>query len=262
MRGVAGGNLAISKWTPPSVFPARRSGTQFTRDASGAASANVCAVGRTVVLAGYSASGKSCFGQKIRKRFASKGRELEYRDSDEEIGKRCGDGIYACYIGMGYDAALVYIEERERFFLDSLRVSDAPRLVVAGPNLPLRDSHSHWSDFLERVKPIVYYLKVSARMVRSRLADRESDILKAHPELVNDKEFGSWNLGTLRRRDDAGKCILVPKDEAVERIREMMSEQVRRYKGAVTDDRTYDAKNLEKNSERRALADRIQSDLG
>lgn len=212
---------------------------------------------RTVVVLGYSTSGKSTIGKSVRKRWADGSNGLEYRDSDEEIGKQCGGNIYRCYLDRDYRAALAFIENQERVFLKTLIDSRPPCLVVAGPNLPLREPE--WSAFLTKVKPIAYHFTITPELCYARLLGRQEKIATEHGE---DKRCGSWNLGSLCDWDMVSKrYVPVEPQIAIARLQKLMQENVRRYNLALSGDRAYDARDMEKSSARMGVVRRIIVDL-
>lgn len=94
-------------------------------------------MGKTVVLIGYSCSGKSEVGKAVKKACASRNISLDYRDSDEEIARMYGDGsIAGIFISQGRPKAMQIIETAEASFLDSFVYSSVARLVVTGDLSP------------------------------------------------------------------------------------------------------------------------------
>lgn len=213
----------------------------------------------TVVIIGYSASGKSTIGDEVRKRWRkTNGNLLEYRDSDAEIGAKFDGHIYNAYLKEDYDVALELIEHREREFLDSLGLTQTPRLVVPGPNVPLR--LPEWRRFLDRVEPVVYHFTVTPEMCRLRLAGREEKIARNHG---SSPRFGSWNNGSLRDwSEEEGRYVPVPEIREVNRrLESLMADNLRAYEAVADISRTYDAQDLQNRQCRERVTELILEDL-
>jgi len=206
---------------------------------------------KTVALVGFSCSGKSTLGKRILNAFKQSALgPLIYCDSDDEIGEPFG-GIAELYMNLGYDAALKYVGEKERAFLNALQPSGAPRLVVPGPNVVLRDPE--WQGFLRRVQPIIYYLTISLGECYRRLRRRDTAAMKKYAGKAN---AGCWNRGVFRNENGAE----FSEAEAKSHLESNMQIQLGLYKAA-NPKLTFDAKELEKGARLGEAMNQVRGDL-
>lgn len=210
---------------------------------------------KTVVLVGFSCSGKSTVGKAIAKACKEAAFPVELRDSDEEIGKANGGSIADIFVAKGRPAAIALIEDGERSFLNSLKPSDSPRLVVTGPNFPLREPE--WSHFLTRVDPIAYWLQVEPNTVYSRLKRRHD---KYRKKFDGEPNNGCWNEGILCDFTN-GRWLDLEREEALRRLPKFMERQVELYSATVTGDRAYDSRELTKDDALARLVGRVIADM-
>ena len=153
----------------------------------------------TVVLLGFSTAGKSSILRAFKDRY---GDDLETIDTDESVASRHRGHIYNIFIEMteGGDTmpALRYIERKEDEVLKSIKESILPRLIAAGPWVPVRDE---WEPFVTRVSPICFYLQKTVQEVYKGLKDRRK---RHRAQGVNEsKVFGCWDEGIMSRHQVA-----------------------------------------------------------
>lgn len=179
----------------------------------------------TVVLMGYSTSGKSTILRNLKSKLKDR---LEVVDTDEEIAGE-DEHIYNVYLrrteGSNRQGALVHIKEQEEQILNSLDPQDAPRLIAAGPALPSRTEA--WDSFVARVKPVCFYLEITAQEVREGLCWRRCKHLEL-VEIRDDPSFGCWDEGTTTEYKD-GRWVVVNREKAIANIEREMSPLVKIY---------------------------------
>jgi len=200
---------------------------------------------RTVVLVGFSTTGKSTILQNVEKKH---GESVEIVDTDNfGVAAHFDNYIFNIYVakiaGRDRKEALKYIEEREREILDGFVESRKPRLIGAGPALPIRPQ---WNMFLTRVKPICVFLEKTPEHIFEGLMNRR----KKHEKnrvLANSVAFGSWDEDVTTAFRD-GKWEVVERDVAVNNIRRHLSQRRTAYESCATenydsnrikDDKTY-----------------------
>jgi shikimate kinase len=207
---------------------------------------------KTVALIGYSCSGKTEVAKAIRKAM----RDADFRDSDKEVARSVGNGtIASIFMNMERMDALNAIEQAEGAFLDSLQPSPSARLVVCGPNLPLR---SQWPGFIARVNPVFYYLHITPQMCYHRLSQRHKSYRKKFPG----PRSGSWNAGILCDFI-GGKWIDIGRSEALKRIPRLMAQQTAEYTLVADPSKTYATKDIGKETDGfKKLVQSIVDDLG
>lgn len=180
----------------------------------------------TVVLMGYSTSGKSTI---LRKLALRSGRCLKTVDTDKLIANDYGGHIYNVYLrltkGPNRQAALHYVRKKETRLVNALVPMNTPRLIAAGPALPSRDPE--WNLFVERVKPVCFYLEMTAQEVYKGLHRRRSGHLKC-VEIRDDPSFGCWDEGTTTKYED-GRWVPVSEQDAMANIEQEMSPSVKIY---------------------------------
>lgn len=209
----------------------------------------------SVALIGFAASGKSTLGKAV-KRYCHRSKfAISYRDSDDEIGASHGGSIAEIYANLPYPGACSLIELEERQFLNSIRTIDLPTLIVAGPNTILREPE--WSQFLERTKPIIYYLTIGAPLCYDRLSKRHQQLRKKYQDNPN---VLSVNRGMLGDLNSHGRFVDYGRDEALRHVSENMCEQVKCYERIADANLTFSAKMNE--TQKRDVCGAIALDLG
>jgi shikimate kinase len=180
----------------------------------------------TVVLLGFSTAGKST----ILSDFETKYPQLQTIDTDQRIARDHRGHIYQVYLdlvsGSDRQPALDYIDEKERVILKSIQVSAGPRLIAAGPFLPLRNPE--WDDFLGRVHPLCLHLDLDPSDVYDGLISRRCEHLKDQA-IVNHPAAGSWDEGVTTEYQH-GKWVDVPREKALENISKLMQGPFSVYK--------------------------------
>jgi shikimate kinase len=204
-------------------------------------------MGQTVILVGFSCSGKSSIGEKISKKFPNQ--------VDILIAEKYGSSIAEIFLTHERDDAVALIENEERIFLDSIHAEEKARLIVAGPNLVLRDPQ--WEDFLTRINPVIFYLQVSPGMCYARLKARHDHYAELYAGHARRDRIGSWNKGILCDLDQYGKYEDISREEALSRIPILMREQVTRYEKIADPARTIDCKRLEHPPELRIFVEKV-----
>lgn len=214
-------------------------------------------MGKTVVLVGFSCSGKSTVGEEIEKKFLT---NIDILDSDKMISAKYGSDIAEIFLNHEREDAVALIEGEERKILDEIHPKGNPCLVVAGPNLVLRDPQ--WEDFLARNNPVVFYLQVSPKMCYDRLKGRHDTYVKKYANHPRRDRIGSWNKGILCDVDEHGEYQDFLREDALKLIPVLMREQVLRYEKISDPMRTIDCIRLQKKkAERQAFFDKISDAL-
>jgi len=179
----------------------------------------------TVVLMGYSTSGKSTILRDMEKNF---GDCLQTIDTDDEVALDFDGHIYNVYLRLtnvgNRQKALDHIKKKEEQLLANLYLTNTPRLMAAGPALP---SRTEWNSFVKRVNPICFYLEITAREVYDGLRWRRC----RHLELLkirDDRNFGCWDEGTTTKYKN-GRWVVVS-EEAIANIEREMEPLVSIYK--------------------------------
>jgi shikimate kinase len=192
----------------------------------------------TVVLVGFSCSGKSSLIDEVREWDD----DVELLDSDKEVAKG--------YVAKGYDNeghifqmfldldrldALNVIKRREREFLDQLPTTTTkPRLIAAGPALPSRDPE--WTNFKERVGPSFIYLEITPQQALERLRKRRERHQATLPDdVVNHERFGSWDQHVTTELAPDGRWHEVDDAMALSNIQDAMRLLVEMYESLTPD---------------------------
>ncbi len=152
----------------------------------------------TVVILGCSTSGKSSAARRLIKAYGDK---FEVIDTDAVVASDPEfDGhLYAMYLkfvrGNDASACRLFLEIGERTLLRKLRSKDNPCLIAAGPNVPFREPE--WTDYLQLVRPICFYFRLSAEQLFKGLRKRR--IRQKYNQLDLCPGFGCWDegLGTV-----------------------------------------------------------------
>lgn len=200
----------------------------------------------TVVILGFSTAGKSSIIRYLKKNCKGK---IKTIDTDYEIAKDFDCHIYNVFFEKVNDnndrkEALDFIEKREREILANLSVkTDSPRLIATGPFLPCREPQ--WSNFVENVRPICFYLELNPNEVyKGLMKRRRRHIFKDH--IYCRKYFGSWDYDVTTKYKNSGKYVLLPKKIAVQNIEKLMKGPVEIY-NKYCNGKKYSARALQKN---------------
>ncbi|MEW6127708.1 MAG: hypothetical protein AB1757_11780 [Acidobacteriota bacterium] len=206
----------------------------------------------TVVLLGFSTTGKSTILKDFASRYSSY--NLETIDTDRRIpipdyAKTEEDAhIYTVFNqlvkGQDRSKALRYIEKREREILNSLQPGKNPQIVAAGPALASREPE--WTKFTKRVNPVCFYLEKTAEEVYEGLLNRRND-KKKFPKKVRERaDFGSWDEDVITEYEN-GKWVEIPKVRAIANITRHMKPLIQIYE-AHSSGRKYKSLDLQRNS--------------
>jgi shikimate kinase len=208
------------------------------------------------VLLGFSTTGKSALSRAFEA-LQNSGLVFIY-DTDKLIGESYGGHIYNAYLQLGRARALRAIEKEERRFLSDF-TAVKPTLIVAGPNLVLRDPE--WKDLIKRASPRCFYLTIKPREVYQGLSHR---YVEEHAIVGNDRNFGSWNeCATTNFEAHFQRWMLVDEKTALANIKSNMRYQVREYEAASkAEDRIRGGPKLRQNSASQArLIEKIRAHL-
>jgi shikimate kinase len=179
------------------------------------------------VLIGFSTTGKST----VSRAFASLANAgtMDIHDTDKMIGAYHGGHIYNAYLSLVRNdvrkEALDDIDKRETDFFNSF-APVKPTLVVAGPNLVLREPA--WENFLKKIKHCCFYLTINPLEVYDGLMHR---YVEEHATVGTHRAFGSWNDG-MTTKYEKSRWVLVDKITAIKNIESNMKEQVSLYERA------------------------------
>jgi shikimate kinase len=180
------------------------------------------------VLLGFSTTGKSTILKYFRKGYAD---AIETVDSDGEISKEDGSHIYNVFLRFvdrgNTHLAIEEIERREHLFLEKAGPGTKPLLLAAGPFLPIRELE--WSAFVERVRPICFYLQKTPEGVLKGLRERRARHLLCK-QLANRPGFGCWDRGVTTEFRNGQWVEIKDPERALQNIRDNMREMVRRYR--------------------------------
>ena len=202
---------------------------------------------KTVILLGFSTTGKSTILQYFKKNYR---RKAYYIDTDKEISKDFECHIYNVYLDLMENqdpiertAPIDYIEKKENYLLDKLcsEKLDKPRLIAAGPFLHTRPNFDKFNNI---AKPEYYFLEIDELSVYEGLLYRHQNQIKEG--LDNDPYFGCWDLGVTKEFKN-GYYELLPKRIAIEKIKEMLNSVQYNYK-QLADIRKYNALDYRKDS--------------
>jgi shikimate kinase len=180
----------------------------------------------TVVLVGFSTTGKSTILRKIDDR---PGGLVNTIDTDQLVARDFSGHIFNIYLelveGKDRSKALRYIEMREEDMLASLEVGLNPSLIAAGPSLPIR---KNWEVFCARLNPTCIFLNKSPEQIFEGLMKRRATHEK-NKSIVESAAFGSWDedLTTVFCN---GKWVLVTRGEAVRNIQKHLNQRLGLYR--------------------------------
>jgi shikimate kinase len=128
---------------------------------------------KCVVLLGFSTTGKSSFLRHFRETHRE---ALDTLDSDELIPREDGGHIYNVYLrfrdGQNTGPSIQAIEGRERECLRTAGPGTKPLLMASGPFLPIREPE--WSTFVQRIRPVFFYLQKDPEDVLDGLLHRRA----------------------------------------------------------------------------------------
>jgi len=180
----------------------------------------------TVVLVGFSTTGKSTILREIENQY---GNLVKTIDTDEVIAREWGNHIFNIYLdlveGRERNKAIKYIKKREEEILGGFVAEQNPCLIAAGPGLPLRKED--WAAFLNRVKPVCIFLKMSADQIYYGLIKRRAKHQQIE-SIVSKNAFGSWDEGVITRFCD-GKWVPVDPEDAIANIQKLLDERLEFY---------------------------------
>jgi len=163
----------------------------------------------TVILIGFSTSGKSYYLKQIEKNYPG---QFSLIDSDEFISANYDGHIYNIFLTLGRQKAIEEIERRETEFIQMLPDIKEDLLIAAGPFIVIRDG---WDEFVRENNPYIIFLDRKAETVYESLNVRR---LKQKQELdIQNPNFGSWDLDVLVNFEN-GKYLDLPKEKVVEKI--------------------------------------------
>jgi shikimate kinase len=213
---------------------------------------------RTVVLVGFSTSGKSTLRRELRTTY---GDTFEFIDTDVELGRPYGGHVRDMYLALrqGTDTspALDFVQRTERDILNSIAPGEKPLLVVTGPFVPLRELE--WSSFVSRVNPIIYYLRLSPDEAYEGLLDRRS---RGSDEIKAVDGYGCWDEGSMTYFNaTTGKWDDLPEAFARPNMQRLMAANVAVYQRFASAERTYDVRRLTP-EQRQMLLTAVARDLG
>ena|ERR1035437_1304456 len=179
-----------------------------------------------VVLLGFSTTGKSSILRDFRERH---GEAVDTLDSDEQVSQPDGGHVYNVFrrfrAGPNTAPSIQVIERREREFLRTARPAAKPLLLASGPFLPIREPE--WSGFVDRVRPVFFYLQKSPEEVLEGLLERRRRHSQDRP-LAQDPGFGCWDQDVITAYRN-GRWVEVPRGQALENVRKHMAGMVAIY---------------------------------
>ena len=182
---------------------------------------------KCVLLLGFSTTGKSTILREFREKYSN---AIDTIDSDKEISSEDDGHIYNVFLRFvdrnNTNPAIQEIERRERRFLESVRLSRTSLLLAAGPFLPIREPE--WSAFLERVRPVCFYLQKPPEEVLQGLIERRVRHLQ-NEQLASQYGFGCWDQGVTTEYREGHWVQIDDKERALQNVRDNMREMVRRY---------------------------------
>lgn len=147
-----------------------------------------------VVLLGCWTAGKTSTVNRLKKKCPN---GFLYIDSDAEVSTQWAGWTGNIFLANAQNPlkAHNYIDFRERLLLAKLLSVQQPCLLAAGPLLPTREPF--WGVFVNCVKPVCFYLEVTAEEIYRGLKKRRTWQQKAGLDLC--EGFGSWDDGLLTR---------------------------------------------------------------
>ena len=213
---------------------------------------------KCVFLLGFSTTGKSSILCEFNKKY---GESLDTLDSDKEVSKPDGAHIYDVYLQFrkGHDTknAISEIERRERAFLQAVRPEAKPLLLAGGPFLPSREPE--WLTFVDRVRPVLFYLQKTPEDVLTGLRNRRAKHNIKCPVLASDPGFGCWDQDVTTTYCD-GRWVELEDDQALANIRKHMAGMVKKYEILASQTFTWQERQTPQGQERLNTA--IRQELG
>lgn len=187
----------------------------------------------TVVLIGFSTTGKSTYLKKIKDGLSD---SISDFDSDEFLSREYDGHVYNIFMKLGREA-IKYIESKEEEFLRFVTAySDKPQLIAAGPFLVQRKEE--WDRFVNERNPYIIHLNKSVESIYEWLIKRRE---KHKGELdVSNPNFGSWDDGVTTELLN-GKYQDLPKSRSLENIKghlDAITPVYENYRDAVFDSDT------------------------
>jgi len=184
------------------------------------------------VLLGFSTAGKSTILRRFGEKYSEQ--ELFRIDTDQRVAMDYidpNDGkahMYEVFLkrldGSNRDHALSYIHTRERVTLNWMRNDGRPRLIAAGPFLPMREPE--WSDFVRREHPVCFLLDLTPEEVYQGLINRRT---RHEEQRINNRVgFGCWDDGVTTTYNGS-EWVLLPAAEAMEKINRLLTNATSRY---------------------------------
>ena len=172
----------------------------------------------TIVLVGFSCSGKSKIAELARKRWGS---EVTTLDSDDWVASKhqdniLGKHIYGLFLKLGRDEALAEIERLERRFLDLQEPTDDAVLIAAGPWMVIPERNPELAAFRTRVSPSFVYLEVTPDVALRRLVGRRRKQEKKE-RVASHANFRSWDEAVTSTRKGF-RWVDIPENQALQNV--------------------------------------------
>jgi len=181
-------------------------------------------------------------------------------DSDETVSRPDGGHIYNVYLrfrdGCNTKTSIKAIEDRERDFLRTAGPSAKPLLMASGPFLPLREPE--WSAFINRIRPVFFYLQKNPEEVLDGLLQRRKQQLE-DSDLASKPGFGCWDQDVTTEYRDGG-WVEISRDAALQNVRRNMAPMVNIYEQLASQTFTWQDRQTEQERERLNTA--IRHELG
>ena len=175
----------------------------------------------TVILIGFSTSGKSHYLKQVDLKYPDK---FSLLDSDEFISASHAGHIYNIYLERGRQQAIEEIERRETEFIQMLPDIEENLLIAAGPFIVIREG---WDEFVKENNPFIIFLDRKAEKIYESLNARRQQQKK---ELdTQNPNFGSWDLDVLVKIEN-GAYLDLSKEKAIENIQMHLDKLLPIYK--------------------------------
>jgi len=140
----------------------------------------------SVILLGFSTAGKSFYLNRIEKEYPN---EFSFLDSDKFVSSAHHGHIFNIFMEIGRDAAITYIENKEKEFIQFVtNYNGKPLLIAAGPFLVIRDG---WDKLIANKNPFIIHLDKDPDNIYQGLLQRrekQKEILD-----ISNPNFGSWD---------------------------------------------------------------------
>ena len=184
---------------------------------------------KTVVILGFSTTGKSSILDYFRENFNNK---VDCLDTDSIVSKSYNNHIYNIFLEL-YETIdpidrfrpINYIENAEdQLLIELCKDTIKPRLIAAGPFIPIRPNFKKFNDY---VKPDYYFLKTDPEKVYQGLMYRHK--VQIEKGLDKYSHFGCWDHNVTKVYKN-GKYEMLPKDKAIENISRHLDSMQKIYK--------------------------------